>query len=142
MLLLGIVKRTSVQTVWNAAWVEAIAKEGKGLFSWMAVFCFLCQSTHLVQTWALRHGHTRRLLPVKAFHEWNSALLSRLSSWDLLFTSECFGWVWLSRIAVHEWNVKTSMALLNWLKRKPTQQTFGNRAQEVWEAAWAIWHLI
>lgn len=107
-----------------------------------SAFCLMLEHTSCPNPCS--EGHTRSLLPVKSFHEWNLALLSHLSSRDLSFTSECFGWLWLSRITVHEWNVKSSMALLNWLKKKKksTQQTFGNRAQEACEAAWAIWQLI
>lgn len=52
MLFLGIVKRTSVQPVWNAAWVEATAKEGRTLHEWQ---CFLVSeyTSDLVQTDAL-----------------------------------------------------------------------------------------
>lgn len=78
LLFLGIIRRTSVQTVWNAAWVKAKVKEGKTLFSWMAALAFLCQSTQLSSSKPMLWGrlYTGNLFPVKQFHEQNSALVS------------------------------------------------------------------
>lgn len=65
LLFLGIVKRTSVQTVWNAAWVEATAKEGKTLFFMNGNAFFLVSeyTSDLVPTDALSQVVHWELIP-------------------------------------------------------------------------------
>lgn len=64
-MFLGTVKRTSVQTVWKAARVEATAKESKALFFMNGNACFLVSvyASDLVQNSALSQVVDWELIP-------------------------------------------------------------------------------